>query len=56
MLHGTVRYELEGGGGSSVDWAAYARLVKDGEGVVRMDFYQVYLVSFLFFPRWWWWC
>ncbi|KAF2680328.1 hypothetical protein K458DRAFT_434437 [Lentithecium fluviatile CBS 122367] len=42
MLHGTVRYELKAGGKSSVDWAAYAHLVKI-DGGVKMDFYQVYL-------------
>ncbi|KAJ4304750.1 hypothetical protein N0V90_000278 [Kalmusia sp. IMI 367209] len=44
MLHGTVKYDLKVGGESSVDWAAHARLVKDGEHV-KMEFYQVYLVS-----------
>ena len=44
MLHGTVRYALKAGGEASVDWAAYAHLVKS-DGVVKMDFYQVYLVS-----------
>lgn len=42
MIHGTVRYGLKVGGNSSVDWAAYARL-KEVDGVVKMDFYQVYL-------------
>lgn len=44
MLHGTVKYGLKAGGEASVDWAAYARLVKE-EGKVKMEFYQVYLVS-----------
>lgn len=44
MLHGTVKYGLKAGGESSLDWAAYARLVKEG-GKVKMEFYQVYLVS-----------
>lgn len=44
MLHGTVQYKLKAGGESSVDWAAYAHLVKV-DGVVKMDFYQVYLVG-----------
>jgi len=48
MLQGTVRYKLKTGEESSVDWAAYAHLVK-AEGVVKMDFYQVYLVSLV---RW----
>ncbi|KAF9741829.1 hypothetical protein PMIN03_008316 [Paraphaeosphaeria minitans] len=42
MLHGTVKYGLKAGGESSLDWAAYARLVKE-EGNVKMEFYQVYL-------------
>ena len=44
MLYGTVKYGLKAGGESSKDWAARAHLVKDGEGTVMMDFYQVYLV------------
>jgi hypothetical protein len=44
MLFGTVQYGLKSGGQSSVDWAAYARL-KKVDGSVKMDFYQVYLVS-----------
>jgi hypothetical protein len=44
MLYGTVQYGLKTGGESGVDWAARAHLVKDG-GKVKMDFYQVYLVS-----------
>jgi hypothetical protein len=44
MLYGTVEYGLKAGGESGVDWAARAHLVKDGEKV-KMDFYQVYLVS-----------
>lgn len=44
MLHGTVKYGLKAGGESSLDWAAHARLVKEGEKV-KMSFYQVYLVS-----------
>lgn len=44
MLYGTVQYGLKAGGESGVDWAARAHLVKDG-GKVKMDFYQVYLVS-----------
>ncbi|KAF2798106.1 hypothetical protein K505DRAFT_414601 [Melanomma pulvis-pyrius CBS 109.77] len=42
MLHGTVTYGLKAGGESSIEWAAYAHLVKV-DGVVKMDFYQVYL-------------
>lgn len=44
MLHGTVKYGLKAGGETSVDWAAHARLVKEGEKV-KMEFYQVYLVG-----------
>ncbi|USP78285.1 hypothetical protein yc1106_05559 [Curvularia clavata] len=46
MLYGTVKYGLKAGGESSKDWAARAHLVKDGEGTVMMDFYQVYLIDF----------
>jgi len=42
MLYGTVDYVLKNGGKVSVDWAARAHLVQDGEKV-KMDFYQVYL-------------
>lgn len=45
MLYGTVDYVLKDGVKKSVDWAARAHLVKN-EGVVKMDFYQVYLVCF----------
>jgi hypothetical protein len=44
MIYGTVAYSFKEGGDSSLDWAARAHLVKD-EGRVKMDFYQVYLVS-----------
>ncbi len=44
MLYGTVQYGLKAGGESGLDWAARAHLVKDN-GRVKMDFYQVYLVS-----------
>jgi len=43
MLYGTVKYELKDGKKATVDWSARAHLVKE-EGVVKMDFYQVYLV------------
>ncbi|PVI02910.1 hypothetical protein DM02DRAFT_558876 [Periconia macrospinosa] len=44
MLHGTVKYGLKAGGEASLDWAAYARLVKSSDdGAVKMSFYQVYL-------------
>lgn len=47
MLYGTVEYGLKAGGNSGLDWAARAHLVKDEEdsGKVKLDFYQVYLVS-----------
>lgn len=45
MLYGTVKYGLKVGGESGLDWAARAHLVRE-EGYVKMDFYQVYLVSF----------
>lgn len=44
MLYGTVDYGLKDGKSAAVEWAGHAHLVKDG-GVVKMDFYQVYLVS-----------
>lgn len=44
MLYGTVKYGLKAGGESSKDWAARAHLVKEGDGKVMMNFYQVYLV------------
>lgn len=44
MLYGTVEYVLKEGGESKVDWAARAHLMEE-EGKVKMDFYQVYLVS-----------
>lgn len=46
MLFGTVDYELKDGRKANVDWSAHAHLVKQ-EGKVKMDFYQVYLVSAL---------
>lgn len=46
MLYGTVQYGLKAGGESGVDWAARAHLVKE-DGRVKMDFYQVYLVSMI---------
>lgn len=44
MLYGTVDYGLKSGGKNSIDWSARAHLVKE-QGVVKMNFYQVYLVS-----------
>lgn len=44
MLYGNVDYVLKDGKQASVPWAARAHLVKEG-GAVKMDFYQVYLVS-----------
>lgn len=44
MLHGTVKYKLKAGGETTVDWAAHAQLVKEGD-MVKMEFYQVYLVG-----------
>ena len=44
MLYGTVKYGFKAGGESSKDWAARAHLVKEADGKVKMDFYQVYLV------------
>jgi hypothetical protein len=45
MLYGTVTYGLKDGGESGLDWAARAKLRKEEDGKVRMEFYQVYLVS-----------
>ncbi|KAF1842921.1 uncharacterized protein K460DRAFT_314682 [Cucurbitaria berberidis CBS 394.84] len=42
MLYGTVKYGLKAGGESGLEWAARAHLVKE-DGMVKMDFYQVYL-------------
>jgi hypothetical protein len=50
MLHGTVKYEMKAGGEKELDWAARVHLVKV-DGKVKMDFYQVYLVSQSSFPR-----
>ncbi len=50
MLFGTVDYELKDGRNASVDWSAHAHLVKE-DGKVKMDFYQVYLVSVVFLIR-----
>lgn len=44
MIYGTVDYTLKAGGQVSVDWAARARMAKE-DGELKMDFYQVYLVS-----------
>lgn len=44
MLYGNVDYMLKNGKQATVDWAARAHLVK-AEGGVKMDFYQVYIVS-----------
>lgn len=44
MLYGTVDYGKKDGGSSTIDWAARAHLVKQ-DGDLKMDFYQVYLVS-----------
>lgn len=43
MLYGTVGYELKDGKSTTVEWAARAHFVEEG-GVLKMDFYQVYLV------------
>jgi len=44
MLFGTVEFTFKEGGGSALDWAARAKLVREG-GKVKMGFYQVYMVS-----------
>lgn len=52
MLYGTVDYTLKDGRGTTVDWSARAHFVKKEGEQLKMDFYQVYLVSvfFFFFP------
>jgi hypothetical protein len=57
MLYGTVKYGLKEGGEKEVDWAARAKLVKEGEEGeerIKMSFYQVYLVSGLRVVEWGW--
>lgn len=49
MLFGTVEYGMKDGGSAAKDWGARAHLVKDGDDV-KMDFYQVYLVSDFVYP------
>ena len=45
MLHGTVDYELKDGKrAEGIEWAARARFAS-GDGNLKMEFYQVYLVS-----------
>lgn len=45
MLHGTVDYELKDGKrAEDIEWAARARFAAQG-GSLKMEFYQVYLVS-----------
>lgn len=45
MLHGTVDYELKDGKhAEGIEWAARARFAS-GDGSLKMEFYQVYLVS-----------
>lgn len=46
MLHGTVDYDLKDGkSAKDIEWAARARLAAE-DGVLKMEFYQVYLVRF----------
>ncbi len=47
MLYGTVDYTLKDGRGTTVDWSARAHFSQVG-GELKMDFYQVYLVSLVF--------
>lgn len=47
MLHGTVDYELKDGKrAEDIEWAARARFAGEG-GSLKMEFYQVYLVSII---------
>jgi hypothetical protein len=45
MLYGTVDYTLKDGRSATVDWSARSRFVEETGGELKMDFYQVYLVS-----------
>lgn len=44
MLYGTVKFGFKDGKEGDVDWAARAELSSE-DGVWRMSFYQIYLVS-----------
>lgn len=44
MLHGSVDYVLKNGKSVTVDWAAHAQFVEQGQDL-KMKFYQVYLDS-----------
>jgi hypothetical protein len=45
MLHGTVDYELKDGKrAEDIEWSARARFAAQ-DGSIKMEFYQVYLVS-----------
>ena len=46
MLYGTVDYELKDGRKTNVDWSARSHFTHE-DGKLKMDFYQVYLVSLL---------
>jgi len=45
MIYGTVDYELKDGKSTTVDWSARAHLAHE-DGELKMDLYQVYLVSY----------
>ena len=45
MLHGTVDYVLKDDRKTSTIWAAKAHFARE-DGKLKMDFYQVFLVSF----------
>ena len=48
MLHGTVDYELKDGKrAEDIEWSARARFAAQ-DGSIKMEFYQVYLVSLTF--------
>lgn len=47
MLYGTVDYELKDGKKTAITWSARSHFVEEG-GKLKMDFYQVYLVSLLY--------
>lgn len=45
MLYGTVDYELKDGRKTTVEWSARSHFAQE-DGSLKMDFYQVYLVSY----------
>lgn len=51
MLYGTVDLGLKNGGSASLEWAGRAKVTKSStDGMWRMKYYQVYLVSWPLSP------